>query len=194
MGEGLQFSFLRKGSRITPLQTGPFSNVDNKFTFHYLLASTGTAFLKVSLTKPVVEKGDYFEVWVEDYSPKLEVEGFRGVFCGYKQSTSDFTALTKWNFFGSPDSIVPLTRLTPEFTGRVTVRNVTIMRISKASFADEGREFYCQLDYHNSTATPQELDIVQIVKVETVYGKQNIKIFTKYFVSGSFSQNTINSS
>ena len=117
-----------------------------------------------------VEHGGYFEVRNEQISPRQIADGFRGIFCGYK--TIALIQLAKWDFFVTHslmvDSVLP-----EDYQGRITIRNKTNMRISNAKFADEGRNFYCTLDYHNLT-TGLDLSITKFVKLESVYGKRSI--------------------
>ena len=79
--------------------------------------------------------------------------------------------MVKWDFIVTHalkvDPAIP-----EDYKGRTTIRNKTNMGISNAQFVDEGRNFYCKLDYQNLT-TGADLDTIEFVKLETVYGKRN---------------------
>ena len=126
--------------------------------------------MNVTIKERFVVKNGYFEISVHQYSPSTALDGFRGVNCGYKKDNGVLFDLTFWNQFGSPPkmAVKPLSLF--EYSGRVAVRNTTIMRILNAKFTDESREFYCKLCYINQLTSERD-HIQKSVKLETVYGK-----------------------
>ena len=126
--------------------------------------------MNVTIKERFVVKNGYFEISACHYSPSTVANGFRGVFCGYKQDNGFLFDLTYWNQFVSHPKMAVKPESLFEYSGRVAVRNTTIMRILNAKFTDESREFYCKLYYINQITS--ELNHIQkLVKLETVYGK-----------------------
>ena len=120
-----------------------------------------------------VQKGGYFDVWAEQYSPNETSDGFRGIVCGYNTDQGYFIPMTDWDFFASPTAAMVLTTLptyAQEYSGRVKIQSSTIMRINNADFADEGRNFSCRLTYKTG---PKTKDLIKPVLLETVFGKKN---------------------
>ena len=126
--------------------------------------------MNVTIKERFVVKNGYFEISAYQYSPSTVPDGFRGVICGYKQDNGVLLDLTYWNQFVSLPKMAVKPGSLFEYSGRVAVRNTTIMRILNAKFTDESREFYCRLYYINQITS--ELNHIQkLVKLETVYGK-----------------------
>ena len=126
--------------------------------------------MNVTIMDRFVVRNGYFEISAYQYSPSTVPDGFRGVHCGYRQDNGVLFELTYWNQFVSPPKMEVKRKSLFEYSGRVAVRNTTIMRILNAKFTDESREFYCKLYYINQITS--ELDHIQkFVKLETVYGK-----------------------
>ena len=152
-------------------------------SLYCFLGATSTVSLELSMVNSTVQKGGYFELQAVKFSPSLIKDGFRGIFCGYTQEDGDLSEMTKWGFYKSPPGMKVESTLPPDYTGRVTVRNRVIMRISNAKFIDEGRIFYCKVDYQNLT-TGKDLDLRKFAKLETVYGKKCIDNY--FYVTDMF--------
>ena len=138
-----------------------------------LLGPNGDSCLEVSIMNSTVQKGEHFEVWAVQFLPNLIANGFRGVSCGYKVNKLAYIDLTTWDFFRSPPGMRVITPLPLDYVGRVSVHNLTIMRINNAQFMDDGRDFFCKLSYANLT-TGKDFEMFKVVKVEAVYGKQKL--------------------
>ena len=119
-----------------------------------------------------VQNGGFFEVSAEQFTPNITTDGFRSVNCGYKDIT-DNIPLTFWDIVGGVRGRIRRKASGTQYEDRVEVRDLAIVKIINVNFADEGREFFCELAYIN--ATTSDLDsIVKYVKLDTVYGKENI--------------------
>ena len=136
--------------------------------------------MNVTIKERFVARNGYFEISVYQYSPSTVPDGLRAVNCGYKQDNGVLVDLTYWNQFVSPPKMAVKPGLLFEYSGRVAVRNTTIMRILNAKFTDESREFYCKLYYINQLTSEHD-HIQKLVKLETVYGK--LKRCFPFFVS-----------
>ena len=134
------------------------------------LGPDGASCLRVLITNSTVQKGEHFEIWAVQFLPNLTANGFRGVSCGYKGNNFAYIDLTIWNVFGSPPGMIVRALLPSDYVGRVSVRDPAIMRINNAQFIDDGRDFFCKLRYVNLT-TGNDFEILNVVKVQTVYGK-----------------------
>ena len=133
--------------------------------------------MDISLSNVVVREGGYFELRLEQYLPNRTEDGFGGVVCGLKERQGGVIPLTIWVFFGSSPGMKFVNSLPEDYSGRLTVYNTTL-KVTNAEFADEEKDFYCELIYKNQT-TGKDESLLKVVKLETVYGKQIIQLLER---------------
>ena len=123
--------------------------------------------MEVSFVNATVQRGSYFEIQAERFSPNV-TDGhiFGGIVCGFERVSNSFTALTQWNAFLK--SMQLLSQVDPDYRGRVSVERKTTLRIKDATFLDENRHLFCRLSYYNGSDL---MSMTKSLKLNTVYGK-----------------------
>ena len=128
-------------------------------------------FIEISVVNDTIERGSFFEIAAERFSPNQTNSGhdgilFDGIVCGVSHLPNKYKRLTYW--FGTtmtPHLPLPLT-----YQGRIKVPAATVMRVENVTFADEGTVFFCALDIVK-IAPVKPIVIYKTVKLKTVYGK-----------------------
>ena len=131
-------------------------------------------FIEVSVVNDTIERGSFFDIGAERFSPNQTNSGhdgilFDGIICGFSPFQEKYIQLTLWSWSGT--AMYPLPTLPLTYQGRIKVPAATVMRIENVTFADEGSVFFCALQMHTKTPQIKSIVIHKTVKLKTVYGK-----------------------
>ena len=140
-------------------------------------------FLEVSIVNTTVERGSFFDVRAERFSPNLTVKELNGVLfqrlvCGYSPRPGAFVYLTDWIGFKF-NTLVRKPEVPLPYIGRVEIPKNTVMRIQNATFADEGQIFFCTLNLHYQ-AQNKLIYIIKTKTLKTVYGEFSLFILLNF--------------
>ena len=143
-----------------------------------LSGTSSTPFLEISLVNSTVEKGDFFEIRAERFSPEISDASFQEYTCGLLPSSGGLSPFTRW--VKAPLHSMVLGANIPEtYQGRVKIRDKTVMKIESARFTDEGETFYCMLSYLNQT-TFNLIDIRKNVELDPFMVSASIPYFQSF--------------
>ena len=140
-------------------------------------------FLEVSIVNTTVERGSFFDVRAERFSPNLTVKElngflFRRLVCGHSPKPGAFVYLTNWIGFQF-NTLVRKTGVPSPYIGRVEIPKSTVMRIQNATFADEGQIFFCALSLQYQTQN-KLIYIFKTKTLKTVYGEFSLFILLSF--------------
>ena len=137
----------------------------------------------MSIVNTTVERGSFFDVRAERFSPNLTVKELNGVWfhqlvCGHSPKQGAFVYLTRWIGFEF-NTLVRKTGVPSPYIERVEIPKNTVMRIQNATFADEGQTFFCGLYLYYQTQD-KLIYIIKTKTLKTVYGEFSLFILLSF--------------